>query len=255
MFFCAPYEVSPSGIFSKGHLVLFLVTFVLVALALYLSRGMGTLAVRRTLRAVTLFLWVMELAKILFVLLGTGSRNPNDFLPLYYCSITLYAGAFSSLARGSLRYAGDCFIATAGLVGGAVFLIFPTSTLPYYPAFHFLSLHSFLLHGAMVYLGLLLLLRGVYRPVWRDVRYPALLISAVCAPALVFNTVFDRVTGQEIANLMFISKDTPDTPLTLVYRLTGPLFTPFMWAVQAFCPFLLVCGVSALWRKKKNSQP
>ncbi len=254
MFFSAPYEYPPSGIYSVGHLILFALTVLGVTLALYASRRMSAPLVRRTVRVLTVLLWVMEIAKILFVLLGTGSRNPNDFVPLYYCSLSLYAGALSSCNCTRLRAVGDCFIATAGLVGGAVFLLFPTSTLPYYPVWHFLSLHSFFLHGCMVYLGLLLLLRGTYRPVWRDVRYPALLISVMCALALIFNTVYDRITGTAVANLMFLSKDTPGTPLAIVYRVTGRFFTAFMWLVQAVCPFLLVCGGYMLVVKIKSSR-
>ena len=239
-FFCAPNTYTPAGVWSAGHALLFAASLVLIALALYLSRRMSARAVRLVLRVSTLTLWVLELCKILFVLFSNGSRDPNDFVPLYYCSLILYAGAFSSLFGGCVRFLGDCFIATAGLVGGAVFLLFPTSTLPYYPAWHFLSLHSFLLHALMVYLGLLLLLRGIYRPVLRDIGYPAALISACCALALAFNLIYDHLTGCASANLMFLSKDFPGTPVSLIYRLTGVFFTPFMWLAQAFLPFLLV---------------
>ena len=254
MFFASPYEHTPSGLYSAGHVTLLLLTLLCVGGALYASRRMRVPDVRRTVCVLTLLLWLLEIGKILFVLLCTGSRNPNDFVPLYYCSLSLYAGALSCCKCARLRYAGDCFIATAGLVGGAVFLFFPTSTLPYYPAWHFLSLHSFFLHGCMVYLGLLLLMRGIYRPVWRDVRYPASLISVMCVLALIFNTVYDRVTGMAVANLMFISKDTPGTPLALVYRIAGPCFTAVMWLSQAVCPFLLVCGGYMLFVKIKRSR-
>ena len=92
----------------------------------------------------------------------------------------------------------------------------------------------------MVYLGLLLLMRGVYRLQFKDIRYCAALVSIMCLLALIFNTVYDSLSGYAIANLMFISKDFPGTPITVLYRLCGRFFTPFMWLVQAFGPFLLV---------------
>lgn len=240
MFFCVPYSVPPAGLFGAGHFLLLFATLALLFAALYLSRATSSRGVRRVLRVVTLALWALELFKILFVLLRTGSRNPNDFVPLYYCSITLYAGVLSSLGKGKWQRAGDCFLATAGLVGGAVFLIFPTSTLLQYPAWHVLSCHSFLLHGLMVYLGVLLMMRGVYRPVLRDILYPAVILSLVCALALAFNACFDAVFGTRVANLMFLSKNTPGTPLALLWRVTGRFYTPIMWIGQAFLPFLLV---------------
>lgn len=239
-FFCSPWELPPAGLWSWGHVILLLLTLLTLGSALYASRAMREGTVRRVIRISTCFLWVAEVGKILFVLLVTGSRNPNDFVPLYYCSLVLYAGLFSSLSRGRMRAFGDCFLATGSVVGGAVFLLFPTSTLLQYPAWHVLSLHSFLLHGLMVYLGLLLLLRGVYRPVIRDLWMPAVTVGVSCVLALAFNACYNRAVGAPIANLMFISQNTPGTPLELVYRLTGPLFTPVMCLSQMLGPFLLV---------------
>lgn len=240
MFFSLPNEYEPAGLFSVWHFLLLAVTAALVAIALYCSRHMSDRAVRRTVRVATGVLWGLEIAKILFVLLVTGSTNPNDFIPLYYCSLILYAGVFSSCFGGLLRRVGDCFIATGGLVGGVVFLLLPTTSLPRYPAFHFISWHSFLLHGLMVYLGLLLLMRGIYRLQFKDIRYCAALVSVMCLLALIFNTVYDSASGQAIANLMFISKDFPGTPIAVLYRLCGRFFPLFMWLSQAFGPFVLV---------------
>ena len=246
MFFCPPYSVEPCGLFSIGHLLLFLATAALIAVGLYLSRRMDAARVRTVIRAVTATVWVLEVLKILFVLLVTGSRNPNDYVPLYYCSLMLYAGLLSSLCKGGLRCVGDVFIATGGLVGGVCFLISPNTSLPRYPAFHFISWHSFLLHGLMTYLGLLLLLR-CYRPVLKDLKYCAALISTMCAIALAFNLIWDGTHPEaRVANLMFMSKDFPGTPITLLYRLTGPAFPLFMWLIQAFLPFLGVWGLYLL---------
>ena len=252
MFFSLPYEYEPAGLFSIWHFLLLAAVLALVAVALYASRHMSDRAVRRTVRVITGLLWVLELAKIAFVLFVTGSRNPNDFIPLYYCSLILYAGIFSSCFRGLLRRVGDCFIATGGLVGGLVFLLMPTTSLPRYPAFHFISWHSFLLHGLMIYLGLLLLVRGTYRIQLRDIRYCAALVSIMCMLALVFNTVYDHISGNALANLMFVSKDFPGTPITVLYRLCGPFFTVFMWLVQSFGPFLFVYWMSLLFKKIKR---
>ena len=239
-FFCAPGDFAPSGLWSVGHLALFLCSVTAILLALLLSRRFGEHEIRRAVRVLVILLWVLELGKILFVLLRVGSRDPDDFLPLYYCSLVLYAGAFSAFFKGRARFFGDCFLATASLVGGAVFLIFPTSTLPQSPAWHVMSLHSFLLHSAMVYLGLLLLFRGVYRPVVGDIVYPAALIGTCCALALLFNYAYERLTQGATANLMFLAAPAAGTPLVTIYRLTGVFFTPLMCVGQMLGPFLLV---------------
>lgn len=247
MFFAPPYVYAPCGLFTVGHLVLFLLAVLGIALGLYVSRSMQLTDVRRVIRVSTVLLWAMELAKVLFVLFVVGSRNPNDFIPLYYCSLTLYAGLFASFGKGVWQKLGDVFIASGGIVGGVCFLIMPNTSLPRYPVWHFISLHSFVLHGLMVYLGILLLWRGHYRLQRRDAVYCAALISTMCALALVFNIVWD-ITHPDfaVANLMFMSKDFPGTPVSVLYRLCGPLFPVAMWLLQAFCPFFGVWGAQRL---------
>ncbi len=253
-FFCKPYELEPCGLFTAGHLVLLLVTAFLVGIGLWLSRRMSEGQVRFTVRVSTAVLWGLEVAKILFVLIVTGSTNPNDFVPLYYCSLILYAGVFGSVGRGWLRHLGDVFIATGGLVGGICFLISPNTSLPRYPALHFISFHSFLLHGLMVYLGLLLLLR-LYRPRLRDLRLCAGLVSVMCGGSWVFNLIWDKAhpAGPE-ANLMFMSHDFPGTPVSVLYRISGGLFPIFMWLIQALVPFLAVLGACRAWEAIKNKK-
>ena len=240
MFFARPELYPSAGIFGFWHLLLLAVALGLIAVGLTLSRRLDAVGVRRVVRVATLVLWVLEAVKVLFVLLVVGSRNPNDFVPLYFCSLTLYAGALSSFGRGWLQRVGDCFLAAGGTVGGAVFLLFPTTSLPRYPALHFISLHSFLLHGLMVYLGLLLLIRGVFRPRLFDLVYYFALVSLTCAIACFFNWSYDLFADAPVANLMFMSKDFPGTPITLIYHLCGAFFPWFMWLVQSLCPFLMV---------------
>ena len=257
MFFCQPYAYTPCGMYTVGHLVLFLVTVIGVAAGLFLARGLDARRVRTVIRAVTALLWVLEVAKILFVLLVTESSNPNDFIPLYYCSLILYAGLLASVGKGLLQKLGDVFIATGGVAGGICFLICPNTSLPRYPAFHFISFHSFLLHGLMVFLGLLLLMRGIYRIRLGDIKYCAGLVSAMCAVAYAFNLLWDHFNPDRAwANLMFMSKDFPGTPVSILYRLAGPVFPVLMWLIQAFIPFLIFVAaqkaVDAVRKKSEN---
>jgi uncharacterized membrane protein YwaF len=186
---------------------------------------------------------------VFFSLSVLKTADPNDLLPLYYCSLVLYMGPFAACG---MRI-GKVFCATGALIGGAVFLLFPTTSLLRYPVWHFISLHSFLWHGAMVYLALLWWLRGGYRPqkgdVWRA-ALPAILLGAA---ALIFNTVYNSFQQDPVANLMFLSKDFPGTPLSLLYHLCGKAFTPVIWLAQAFSPYaLLLLGVLLVRRFQRS---
>ena len=50
---------------------------------------------------------------------------------------------------------------------------------------------------------------------------------------------------------MFISKDFPGTPITIIYKLTGKHFTAFMEIAQMFLPFYAVYGILKIRDKRK----
>ena len=186
-------------------------------------------------------MWTLEVIIITFKLCTGDVRNLNNYVPLYYCSLLLYAGLLSSFAKGKLKRVGDVFLATGGIIGGIVFIIMPTTSLPTYPMLHFLSLHSFLYHGIMVYIGILINATHYISLELKDIIYFAELVGGICVVSLVVNRIFD-------SNLMFISKDFPGTPLTILYHLAGKFFTPIMIIAQMTLPFLVVYSVE----KKKN---
>ena len=244
MFFALPDEYDSAGLFGVAHACLLILSVLAIAVALYATRRCEESTVRRIIRIAAVVLWVLELAKIAFVRCVVRTDNPNEYVPLYFCSITLYALLLSSLRAPLLRRVGDCFLATGGVVGGAVFLLCPITSLTRYPAWHFISLHSFLLHALMVYLGVCILLTNVYRPRLRDILYYAGTVSVVCLVAFLYNTIYDKLhPSAPIANLMFLSKDFPGIPISLAYRLLGPFYGPVAWLAQATLPFLVVFGI------------
>lgn len=235
-FFAPSVGEKSAGLFSLGHALWLFLTLFAVFTALFFSRRMTVRQVKRATLFATLLLYALELGKMIFSVACLKTENPNDLLPLYYCSLVLYLGPFA--ARGAR--VGRVFVAVGALIGGVTFLLFPTTSLLRYPTFHFISFHSFLWHGTMVYLALLWWWRGRYRPQRGDVRLSALPVSVLCAVALIFNTVYNSFQTTPVANLAFLSKDFPGTPLSLLYRLCGRAFTPVMWLAQAFLPYLLM---------------
>lgn len=242
MFFAKPNEYEPCEIFTTQHFILIILTIISISVALKKTVNKGKKEVKKIIKNLTIFIWVLELVKIGFNLYIGNANNVNEYLPLYYCSLLLYAGLMSSFGKGKIKRIGDVFLSTGGIIGGIVFIIMPTTSLPKYPMLHFISLHSFLYHGIMVYIGLLINSTNYIQLELRDILYFAELVGTICAVALVINNIFD-------SNLMFISKDFPGTPLTILYHLTGRFFTPIMIIAQMTLPFLVVYSVE----KRKNN--
>jgi len=245
MFFAPQGKYEPCGMFTIGHLIFFVLTIAGILIGVKYTKKES---IKRNIIIITIVAWILEIIKIIFNLKTGHGNNLNTYIPLYYCSILLYAGIFSSIGKGYIKKMGDVFLATGGIVGGVLFLILPTTSITMYPMFHFISIQSFLYHGAMVYLGLAINKTNYIELKTKDIIYYATLLFIMCVLAFAVNVRFG-------SNLMFISKDFPGTPVGLLYKYTGKFFTPVAALIQIFGPFYAILGlkelIEVILKKKK----
>lgn len=233
MFFAKPGEYEACKVFSMQHFILLLITLIVIGILLFLTKKSNREKVLKIIKGSTIFLWFLEIIKIVFNLLVGNGSNINTYIPLYYCSLMLYAGIFSGFCKGKLRKIGDVFLATGGIVAGMGFLISPITSLSTYPVFHFISIQSFILHGTMLYLGILVNITNYIELKLEDFKYYFILIIVISLIAYIINMIFG-------SNLMFISKNYPGTIIEPIYNLTGKLFTPIAVILQATIPFYVM---------------
>lgn len=233
MFLSKPGVYEPCGMFTFSHLGIFTITCLCILLALMYTKVNKKEDIRKIIIGLTILVWILEVLKTIYNFsIGKGGEI-NKVVPLYYCSLLLYSGLLSSFGKGIFKKIGDVFIATGGIVGGIVFLVLPTTSLPEYPVFHFISIHSFLFHGIMIYLGIVVNKYKYVELKFSDIKYYALLIGIVCVFAYIVNV-------NKGSNLMFISKDFPGTPLSRIYNSTGKLYTPLCCLVQMTIPYIFI---------------
>ena len=244
MFLAKGGEYPPCGMFNYKHFILFFVVIFCACCAVKFTKVKNKEEITKIIKKVTIFVWIMEILKIGFNFAESTVINLNKIIPLYYCSLLLYSGILSGFCKGVAKKMGDVFLATGAIIGGVVFIMFPTTSLPEYPAFHFISIHSFLFHGLMIYLGLLI---NKYKYIdlrASDIKYYAGLIFIICVGAYIVNCNFG-------SNLMFISRDFPGTPLEAIYKYTGKFFTVVMVIAQMTIPFYMVYGIKKIIDKIK----
>ena len=233
MFFARPKEYPAAELFSFGHMVLLAITVVLVIVSAKNTRHKSNIEVKKIIRNSVIFLWILEVIKIIFNLCVGNAKNPNTYIPLYFCSIILYAGMFSAFGKGKIKKVGDVFIATGGFVAGICFILYPNTSLTNYPAFHYISIQSFIFHGIMIYLGILVNITDYIKIEKKDIIYYFSFVTIMSAIAYGFNSYFD-------SNLMFISKNYPNTPVEIIYDMSGKLFPLVMTIGQATVPFYCI---------------
>lgn len=243
MFFSKPGEYEPCGIFTINHFKLIIITIICITIGLKNTINKNKEEVKKIIKNSTITMWTLEVIIITFKLCTGDVRNLNNYVPLYYCSLLLYAGLLSSFAKNKLERVGNVFLATGGIVGGIVFMILPTTSLPSYPMFHLVSIHSYIFHGTMVYLGLLINLTNYIEIEKNDIIYYAGLVGIVCILAYIVNKIFG-------SNLMFISQNFPGTPIEILYKYTGKAFTLVMSIGQMILPFYFIYGIKKLYGGK-----
>ena len=247
MFFAKPGEYEPCGIFTMQHFELIIITVLGIIFALKNTVNKTKDEVTQIIRKCTIIMWILEIIMIAFKLCTGDVRNLNNYVPLYYCSLLLYAGLLSSFGKGKLKRIGDVFLATGGIIGGLVFIVLPTTSLPSYPMLHMVSLHSFFFHGTMIYLGLLIDITHYIELNLSDIKYFATLVGGICVLAYIINKKFG-------SNLMFISQNFPGMPIEIIYNATGRFYTLVMSLAQITLPFYIVYGVIKLANKKQKAQ-
>ena len=247
MFFAKPFEYDPSQIFSIKHFILLIVTSIAIYFAVRKTNLGSIRVIKRNILIVTISVWILETIKIVFNFEIGNRGNLNTYIPLYYCSIFLYAGLLSSFGKGIIKRVGDVFLATGGIIGGVIFMLFPTTSITMYPLFHYISIQSFIYHGSMVYIGIIVNKSEYVKIESKDIIYYSILLFIMCVAAYVININYD-------SNLMFISKDFPGSPVSVLFRLTGRFFTPIVSLIQMILPFYTVLGIKKLLNRFKTKE-
>lgn len=233
MFLSKSGEYKASGIYNVKHYIVVLITLLCVFIAIRYTKDKKKQEIKKIIQICTIVMWIFEVIIISFKLTQCSLYEVNMYVPLYYCSLLLYAGLLSSFAKGRLKRAGDVFLSTGGIIGGVVYLIFPTTSLPAYPLWHLITLHSFIFHGIMIYLGLIINITHYIELQKSDILYYSGMVGIICILALIINNIFG-------SNLMFISQNFPGMPLEIIYNLTGKFFTLVMCFVQMTLPFFMI---------------
>lgn len=241
MFFAKAGIYEPCGIFTVQHFVLMAITIIGIIIALKYT--VNRKDVQTIIKKCTIFVCVCEIIIITFKVINDGISNINNYVPLYYCSLLIYAGLLSSFGNAKLKRAGDVFLATGGMIGGLTFIIFPTTSLLTYPMLHLVSIHSFIFHGIMVYLSLLIIATNYIELEKKDIIYYSTFVGIICVLAYIVNNIFD-------SNLMFISKNFPGMPMEIIFNWAGKYFTIVMMLAQMFLPFYIMYGILKLKRGK-----
>ncbi len=230
MFFARPNVYQACGLYNVTHLLIIIFLGFLLSISVKKTKIKKKEDITNIIRVSTIIVWILEIIKIIFNFKIGNIDNVNTYIPLYFCSILLYAGILSGFCTGVLKRIGDVFLATGGLVAGIAFLISPGTSLGIYPLFHFISFQSLFYHAVMIYLGIIINKYNYIDVTYKDIKYYAILVFIVCISAYIVNINFN-------GNLMFINEGFG--LFKLIEDISGNFYSLIMIVGQMTLPFYL----------------
>lgn len=243
MFFAKLGIYKACGLYNYKHFL----SIILIGIILYISIKKTKINnkndITKIIKYLTIIVWILEIIKIIFNFKIGNINNVNTYVPLYYCSILLYAGILSGFTREKLKKTGDVFLATGGLFAGICFLISPGTSLGIYPLFHFISFQSLFYHAVMIYLGIIIAKYNYINVKLSDLKYYALLIFIICFLAYIVNINFN-------GNLMFISSGFE--LFNIFENLFGQYYCIIMIIGQMTIPFFIGLIINKIIKSLKN---
>ncbi len=149
--------------------------------------------IKRIFAVLWLLVTVLEIVKIIWE--STSGRTVGiewgGILPLYPCSIFMYAMPFAIWGMGWVRKAACGYVCTLGLLGASINFVYPATILSNYSCISFAGFHTFFYHGAMLFTCLSMLLSGYHRystmNKWWELVLPAVPTLIVSVPANLVN--------------------------------------------------------------------
>lgn len=191
------------------HLLFFVIGIPTAIAAAFLLRKLSGRAEKRLYLTVGVLLILSEIFKQLAFTAAEGAYR-FDLIPFQLCSIPMYLCILIGiLPENSFTRAAKTFLATYGLMGGVASYISPGSMMREYFE---LTLHSFLWHLTLIFLGFFVLFSVSVKLTHRDLRNAVLMYFSLCAVAIAINLICIDAPGRDV-NMFYIGPKPSTLPL------------------------------------------
>ena len=99
MFFAKPDLYPAAGLYNLSHLLVVIILIILIIISVKMTKIKQKEDITKVIKIATIIVWILEIIKIIFNFLIGNISNVNTYVPLYFCSLLLYAGIFSGFCQ------------------------------------------------------------------------------------------------------------------------------------------------------------
>lgn len=230
-FFAKRDVYEPCGLFSLEHFIALFVLIGLIILGLFLSRKQDEKGVRKQTFIIAIVITVLEVCKAIYNFVY-GYFNPNNWVPLAYCSLFIYSAWMALSKNETIKKMGITWLVTGGIIAGSAYLIYPSTSLTEFRLFHFLSFHGLTYHALMVYTGLLYFIKGIGKAELKNYKYYAYFCTIFFIIAVILDYIF------KINFMFFYDAYMLPQPLPKIQEWCLPIYTIIILLAYYIFPYL-----------------
>ena len=197
--FLPPASELAGTMFTPLHFIFAGIVLAIVIIGALVLAKKSEKTIRITFGVIWAYAVVFEVVKIVWeTYAGTDVYfEAGGVLPLYPCSIFMYAMPLAIFGKGIVRYMGCGYVCTLGVLGGAINFFYPANILSNYSCISFAGFHTFFYHGALLFCAIVMLRSG-YHSFKKASRAWHLLLPAV--PALTVSIPANLVNFSKIGS-------------------------------------------------------
>ena len=218
------------GLFTINHLIYTILSFLLVIVLIYLSIKLNTNQIKKQIKIIGIIVISLEIIKIIYMI--TDNRSPNDYVPLYYCSLLIYFLFLIYIKNEKIQQIGYSLIMYNGLIPALAYILYPITAINFHPLISFDTIHSLIYHSLMLYLSLIIMIKKIHLVCFKDVKIFLVATLSLCLVAYIVNAIWGTF-------FMFINNAPFDNPILVSLENIVGFFYPFVIAfAQTFGSFI-----------------
>ncbi len=227
------WEMTPPKAYGPFHLIWAVVGILLCVFAAWKLRKLGNRGNKILLISVGVFLAICEVYKQLFYFYHIGKGHYQWWIfPFQMCSVPMYLCILAPLLKkGKIQSGMYHFMMIYNLMGGVAAMAEPSGIIHGYWT---LTLHAFIWHTALIFIGLYLGFSGRTTAKKQDFLLATGTLVALCVIAFCINLIFWDVSGGSI-NMFFVG---PKNSSLIVF---SDIAERFGWYVSTLLYVPTVC--------------
>ena len=230
--YLAPAHEIPGTMFTPLHFIFsaIVLAIVIVGAILVCKKSLC----KQAFIIVWAFFTVTEVIKIIWETVSGPqiSFEITGNLPIYACSIFIYAMPFAIWGRGVCKKAACFYVCTLGMLGASVNFFYPMTVLYSYSCISFAGFQTFGFHGAMLFTCIAMLISGYSRYSDAESWWEPFLASV---PGLIMSIPANIVNYTVGSDYMFFRGDSAFLP-AIFGNVPDPIVTVIIYLLYIFVP-------------------